>query len=139
MKKMCGIIALAILSIAVLGCIASAAAYEIYPEDPTISKNGNVWQFDTRTSVSDFSGNDVVASSIVATYFTQTGGVGSDPHIIVPKNIVLNDNKVELVFDPTDLPVLPADTVVLSTQITGTLTDGRTFIATGPGFTFPRH
>ncbi|MCJ7634235.1 hypothetical protein MUP77_17830 [Candidatus Bathyarchaeota archaeon] len=138
MKKICGIIALAILSIAVLVCIAPAAAYDIFPEDPTISANGNVWQFDTRTSVPDFSGNDVVATTIVATYFTQTGGSGSDPVVVVPKNIVLNDNKVQLVFDPEDLPVLPPDTIVLSTQITGTLTDGRTFIATGPGFAFGR-
>jgi hypothetical protein len=136
MKKIYGIVALALLLIAVLGCIASAAAYDIFPEEPKISANGNVWQFHTHTSVSDFSGNDVVASSIVATYFTQTGGVGSNPIIVVPKNIVLNNNKVELVFNAQDFPPLPPDTVVLSTQITGTLVDGRTFIATGPGFAF---
>ena len=138
MKKICGIVALAILSIAVLGCIASAAAYEIFPEDPTISANGNVWQFKTHTTVSDFSGNDVVATTIVATYFTSTEGGPSIPHDIPIMNIVLNDGKVMLVFDPIDLPVLPANTIVLSTQITGTLTDDRTFIATGPGFGFGR-
>ncbi len=136
MKKICALVVLAVLSIALLGLIASAAAYEIYPEDPAISANGNVWQFKTHTAVSDFSGNDVVASSIVATYFTQTGGTGSDSHTVVPKNIVLNDNKVMLVFDATDFPALPPDTVVLSTQITGTLANSDTFIATGPGFVF---
>jgi hypothetical protein len=136
MKKLCGIVALAVLLIALLGCIASAAAYNIFPEQPAISANGNVWQFKTHTAVSDFSGKDVVASSIVATYFTSTGGGPSVPNVVAPKNIVLNDNKVMLVFDAKDL-VIPADTIVLSTQITGTLaSNGETFIATGPGFTY---
>ena len=124
-----GITLLSIIALACFPSFANAEIYTYYPDGKT-SGNGNVWQFNTVDKFDEtkfFSGNDVVLTSIEATYWDSSGIY----HILVPKNIVLNDNKVQLVFNPQDLP-----NEAEGTSITGQLSNGETFQVTGPGFTY---
>jgi hypothetical protein len=128
MNKKLIISGITFLTIIVLACFpsfANAGTYNYYPYGK-VSGNGNVWQFNTidQYNGATFSGNDVVL--IEATYWDSSG-----IHILVPKNIVLNDNKVQLVFNPQDLP-----NGALGTSIIGQLSTGETFQVTGPGFTY---
>jgi hypothetical protein len=130
MKKIYPVAGLAVLLIA-LACfvsIAKAVIYDYYPAGKT-SGRGDVWQLktvDQYDPTKTFSGNDVIESSISATYW-----IDGNTYTLVPKNIVLNDNKVQLVFDPEDLPAR-AD----GSSITGSLTNGKTFQVTGPGWSW---
>lgn len=137
MKKICITTVLAILSIMALAYFASptkALVYTYYPK-PNVSSNGNNWSFKTvdQTSGVSFSGNKIIATSIVASYWNVdpiTGGL-IDQGSPTPKNLVINDNQVNLVFDGSNLPAH-----IQFVSITGELTDGTTFDATGPGWAF---
>jgi len=98
-----------------------------------VTPRGNVWQISTVSPLgtSIFSGRDVNPDTISATiwhYCQNTPEVLHD-HTITPKQVVLTDKLVILVFDKATLPKTAEYTV-----LTGTLNNGETFTATGPGF-----
>ncbi|MCX6653541.1 MAG: hypothetical protein NTY03_00310 [Candidatus Bathyarchaeota archaeon] len=93
--------------------------------------NGNIWYFytyDTLHSPSEwtFSPRDVVLSSIV-TYYKLNGVIT----YVKPLFVLLDPwhNIVWVFFNPKDIP----DTTLEKIWITGTLKNGDTFVASGPG------
>jgi len=117
------------LTIVALACIASVAAngdeYDYYVQ-LTCTPAGVTWTFSTDGS---FSGKEIVESSIVAEYWLEEGGYIFS---ITPRQIILTDKLVTLVFNPADLPVHA------SARVTGKLTDDETFLAFGGSFAFGR-
>ena len=93
----------------------------------------NVWQISTVSPVDGtmlFSGKEVDASTIVATiwhYCDNTPGLHDHP--VEPRQVVLTDKLIILVFDKATLPASAQYTVV-----TGALTNGDSFSAQGPSF-----
>jgi len=125
MKRTRIIAGLIVLSMIALASFASLAKADVVyvPSGIQVSGNGNTWQFDTQGV---FSGKEV--ESVKAVYW-----IGTTEHTVVQKNTVLNDNKVQLVFDSNDLI---QGITVDGTRIEGVLSNGDTFLVSGPGWAF---
>jgi hypothetical protein len=105
----------------------AAAQTEYYPT-LEIKLNGMIWYFKTYDDTSGaFNGMKIIKSSIVA-YYYDMDGLG--PYTIKPVAIVTTKNWVMLVFCPKSLPTFKVST----TGVTGDLTNGDNFIASGGGF-----
>jgi hypothetical protein len=113
------------LSIVAFAFIASVSATVYYPS-LTNALGGMIWYFRTN---GDFSGKDIVKSSIVAEYWVVDGGEAT--FTITPSKIVITEGLVMLFFNPRNLPD-HAD----GTRVSGTLVNEDSFIASGPGFVF---
>jgi len=120
---------LLIISIVTLASLSTALAEDYYPV-LNISKGGVVWQFDTKGL---FSGKDV--TSYLAEYWiVDESGVTTYYPMPTPMRTQFVNNHVKLTFDSATLPAYAN-----GTRVTGTLADGKTFLATGPGFIFGIH
>jgi hypothetical protein len=91
---------------------------------PIEANSPPMWYINT---VSLFSGKDVIKNSIIVSYEYE------GTHYIEPKAVILKEDQVWLVFNPTDFPA-EAD----STFATGNLINGDTFEATGPAMAWSR-
>ena len=112
--------------------IAHAQAYDIF-WGYSVTPKGNVWQISTVSPVGTtlFSGKDVDPSTVVATiYHTCANNPEMHSHTVTPKQVVLTNRLIILVFDRAALPKTAE-----YTQVTGTFTNGiDSFSANGPGF-----
>ena len=131
MKKLyalTGVLLIAVM-LSSIGFAAADLAYWPFLEIPEQTK-GIIWYFATDIDgdgVNEFSGRDVVKSSIVCDWWDNLGNLGTiDPVLILRTN-----NYVVFVFCPRDLPD-GAD----GTSVTGMLKNGDEFLASGPGFTY---
>ena len=116
-----------VLSAVIFASIGAAAAQPVHFADLEITSRGVVWHFNTQEAIEPFSGNDVVKNSVVATTWDEDGVETTvEPHLILTI-----EKSVILVFLPKGLPDGAA-----GTKVTGTLTNGDEFLATGPGFAF---
>ena len=108
---------------------AQAVTHDIvkYP----VSPKGNVWQLNTQTANPPFSGKDVNPDSVVATiWHTCQNNPELHPHTVKPKQVVLNDKFIILIFDRAELP-----SSAEYTKVTGSFqASSDTFSAQGPGF-----
>ena len=129
MKRRYILAATLVLLAMMLASIGLAIAQtEFYPalEVPTKLK-GMVWYFKTYDDVSgSFNGKDVIKSSIVAYAWDNDGNY----HYLQPVVILKTQNYVFLFFCPRNLPTVD----IAGTTVTGELTNGDSFIASGPGF-----
>lgn len=118
-----GIVALLIVAIAAVATVAATINLEL-----TYQSNSNkiVWRFNTN---GQFSGKEIVESSIVAVYWLEDG----IEHTVTPGQIITTNNHVALVFDSTGFPDHAS-----GARVTGQLINGNDFLATGPGFTWGR-
>jgi hypothetical protein len=110
--------------------VSATDVYNYYPEAKGLW-NGNIWYFSTINEYAIppalmFSPRDVVKSSITAYY--ELGGVKT---YVKPLLIILDPyhNIVWLFFNPKNIPDCTLDRIV----IIGTLKNGQTFCAAGPG------
>jgi hypothetical protein len=136
MKRKYMLVVLAILSIMALAYFASTAkadyTYEMYL---SCSKSGNVWQFTTTAySGASFSSQSINTATIVATYWVPDGTI----YTVKPREIYLKNGYVKLYFDQD---ILPSSTggVGGGAAVTGSLFDGSTFRASGPGWVWSNH
>ncbi len=90
--------------------------------------NTLLWIIDTSSASPQFSGKDV--SSITASYTYD----GTNYLPLSPKSVQLLQDTITLVFDLKDMPVDP-----IGSKVVGTLTNGLSFEATGPGWTYIHH
>jgi len=136
MKRMHFLPVLLILSIMALVSVVNAqTTYTYYPTLWIQFKPNNfaLWWFNTAGVGWSFSGKDV--DTTVAQYMIYIGDPNNpveEWHSIKPKNIHLKVdtvNTVTLVFESAVLPPYANGTMV-----SGTLTNGETFLAAGPGF-----
>jgi hypothetical protein len=114
-----------------LTLIGSAAAQiEFYPAIQVPPKlKGTVWYFKTYDDSSGaFDGRDVIRSSVVAYCYDNDGNY----YYLKPVLILKTQNYVFLFFCPKDLPTVD----IAGTTVEGKLTNGDTFYASGPGFTW---
>lgn len=141
MKKLYALAGVLLLTV-MLSSIGLAAAQE-YTWFPTLTipalgkATGLVWVINTR-DVTDFSGFDVKLRSIVCTV---TGAMDYHDYVVKPLLILPTKDYVIIVFLPRAFPQLPLDADGLmysATWVTGTLKNGETFLASGPGFTWNR-
>lgn len=128
MKSKHILIGLLVLSMVTFAYISTVLAADYYPIN-NISKGGAVWQFDTKGM---FSSKDI--TSIKAEYWkTIENGDGTTTTTYYDMTLLahsqLTNNQVKLTFDSAFLP-----DYANGTRVTGTLADGKTFLATGPGF-----
>jgi hypothetical protein len=137
MKKLCAIAAV-LLIVAMLASISVTAAeaqnYDMYLVIPEQHK-GRVWSMPMDTNfdgVPDFNSKDIVKDSIVGYWFDEITGLDG---YIYPTAVVTHVNSVEFHFNPNDLPAGGATL----TFVMGSLKNGDTFVATGPGFTYIHH
>jgi hypothetical protein len=134
MMKKCllvGLVVLLIITFASVGFVAAMDA-TFYPA-LTIAHKGRVWTVDTTDGAGGlmFSGKDVKVKSIIATYYLDTAP--EVPITIVPKDIDVCKNHITLTFAAKDLP---RSGTVLASNVQGTLKNGDTFLASGPGWTW---
>lgn len=114
------------LSLVVLTSFASFAAAETQIVGTIqVSGNGNTWQFDHQGVLL---GKEV--TSVKAIYW-----IGTTYYYPVAKNVVINNNKVGLVFETTDLV---QDQLVDGTRIE-VIADGETYWIAGPGWVYRFH
>lgn len=136
MKKLYALAGVLLLTVMLSSIGLAAAQEQIYPTLTIPEKTkGLVWVVNTR-DVTDFSGFDVKLRSIVCIV---TGAVDGVDYIVKPLLILPTMNYVIIVFLPRAFPQLPldADGLMYSfTWVTGTLKNGDTFLASGPGFTW---
>ena len=97
----------------------------------TSDRHGRIytWTVDT-TQIDLFSGLDAIPNSIVFIAY-----VDDTPYYIIPNGIVLTEDYIQLIFVKQNLPIKGAD----STRVEGSLIDGNTFFATGPGWGWGGH
>ena len=138
MKKLYALAGVLLLAVVLSSIGLAAAQYDLYPTLTIPDKTkGLVWIINTR-DVTDFSGFDVKLRSIECTV---TGAVDGIDYRVKPLLILPTMDYVIIVFLPRAFPQLPLDTTGLmysATWVTGTLKNGDTFIASGPGFTWNR-
>jgi hypothetical protein len=133
MPILAGLIILSVMSLALVATVA-ATSYTVVL-DITFNGNGakgiSDWHIDTTTDGwnGPFSGSNVVTSTIVATYYD----VKLVAHTVVPYSIVLAENSIDLYFTGKDLP-----SKATAANVVGSLTNGDTFFASGPGWTWNR-
>ncbi len=133
MKKLSlsvGLVTLTISMIALVGLAPLSQAAVIFTADPVVSNSGNNWSLKTIDlfTTSPFGGK-IDPNSIQAWCWDN-----ANPNVLVYptiKNLVINNNQINLVFDSSTLPQ-HVDNVAIS----GTLQNGDTFLASGPGWTW---
>jgi hypothetical protein len=136
MKKLYAIAALLLL-VAMLASIGVAAAeqnYDMYLVIPEQHK-GRVWSMPMDANfdgVPDFNSRDIVKNSVVGYWFDENTGLEG---YIYPTAVVTHANSVEFHFHQKDLPAGGAT----FTFVMGSLKNGDTFVAAGPGFTYIHH
>jgi len=130
MKSKCVLAGFLALTIVAFACVASVSAQYDYTPYLTSTPGGVIWTFKTN---GEFSGREIIKSSVVATYWIVNPDKSLSIYNPIPRQITLTDKLVTLVFDLADLPA-HAD----GNSVSGTLTDGKTFLASGPGFAFAR-
>ena len=128
MNKQKSITVLSVLLALVIACSTSIATAEI-PNygvgDITVTGQGVVWQVALDAEGFEYDEIDFVNAWIVT---------ATNPHgIITAKNTVINEDKVQLVFDRDMLPT--SDVEVLSSGLAIVLKNGDAWLFTGPGFT----
>ena len=128
MKKLQVLAGVFLLALMLVSIGVAAAEISQWPT-LDVAKGGKKWTIYTR-DVTDFSGRDVVKSSIVATWYGEDG----IEHVVVPNAISQNDNVVVLHFSQKDLPA-----AAVGTFVRGLLENGEEFEASGPGFTYGVH
>ena len=112
-----------------LTAVPMAAAYTYYPS-LVIKSNGQIWEFSTidLLGYEIFPSKDVDVSTIQAYYsFGPIGNVVEYP--INVKDVHLAGNKVSITFSKDFLP-----DAANTTRVVGSLYNGETFEASGPGF-----
>lgn len=122
-----------LLALSLMAVVSITAAQTTYYPTLWIQRKPNnaIWWFDTVGVGWSFSGKDV--NTIVAQYMIYT--VLNDPTspmiwtTIEPKIIHLKVDSVTLVFTSAILPPYAN-----GTNVSGTLANGETFLAAGPGF-----
>ena len=126
------IIALLVISMAF---VATAFAADLYPIDFDFKKGGKYPSITITTTneaspANDFSGFDVIASTLVLYYYLPT-----DPseHTLEPIKVVSAENYITLFFTKKDFP-RHADTV----RVEGTLQSAETFLSAGPSWAWGR-
>ena len=131
-RLIAGMLAVSMLILMSSTFIVHAQVYDIF-WGYAVTPKGNVWQISTVSPVGTtlFSGKDVDPSTVVATiYHTCQNNPEIHPHIIAPKQVVLTNKLIILVFDRATLPE-----TANYTRVTGTFTNGiDSFSANGPGF-----
>jgi hypothetical protein len=132
MKTTYVLAALLALSMVAFAFVAPVAAQEPIAFGPTLmtTRKGRIltWYFETSdTTHGSFSGLNIIPESIVATCWDSQGIV----YTVTPYayNIVLAENYVELYFYKQNLPK-----GAIGNKVTGSLTTGDTFLASGPGW-----
>jgi len=140
MKKLYALAGVLLVTV-MLSSIGLAAAQELlFPTltIPALGKaTGLVWVINTR-DVTDFSGFDVKLRSIVCIV---SGAVDGLDRVVKPLLILPTKDYVIIFFLPRAFPQLPLDEngyMYSATWVTGTLKNGETFLASGPGFTWNR-
>lgn len=136
MKKTRLIVGILTVSIVILMSgilqVHAATDYNIY-WGYIVSPKGNVWQISTLSplGMSLFSGKDVDPNTITATIWHYCSNIpGLHFHTLEPKQVVLTDKFIILVFDKATLPASAEYTVV-----EGMFTNEEdSFSAIGPGF-----
>jgi hypothetical protein len=115
-----------------LASVGLAAALTEYYPALEIKYNGMVWYFKTYDDTNGaFNGLKIIKSSIVAYCWDNDGNF----YYLHPAAIVKTKNWVMLIFCPKSLPKVE----IAGSTVTGELTNGDTFVASGPGFTWGRH
>ena len=145
MKRSCVLAGTLALIVMMFASVGFAAACHVPtppppPRDPIeyyptleIKQNGMIWYFQTMDDSSGaFNGMKVIKHTVEAYYFDADG---NGPYTLDPVAIVTTKNWVMLVFNPRSLPTGEAS----ASGVTGDLTNGDNFIASGPGFTWGRH
>ena len=120
--------ALLTLSMVALASIGSVAATDYFPTlmNNMKGKKNTIWYFETYDITNGpFSGLTVNAATIVATWWDDQGVI----YTVTPYEIVLAEDYVELYFYKKDLPKS-----AVGNSVTGLLTTGGTFLASGPGW-----
>ncbi len=128
MKRKLMMLIIMLMVAAMLASFSSALAYD-YTLGPVIASNqdGTWIQFDT---MKFFDGKLVDPTSVHVTYYTQvTGGPLEGPFNLQYARVSTADSQVKIFFN---LDVLPSNVIYL--DVTGTLSDGKTFFARGPGW-----
>jgi hypothetical protein len=120
------------LSMVAFAFVAPVAAQEPIAFGPTIinstqkGKMKFIWHFDTYdTTNGPFSGLDIIPGSIVATCWDSKGTV----YTVTSYDIVFEANYVELYIKNQDLPKN-----AVGNSVAGSLANGDTFLASGPGW-----
>jgi hypothetical protein len=129
MKRIHVFAVLLTLSVFALAFVSTASATAFGPYLET-SRQGKIitWHFDTYdTTNGAFSGLTVDGKTIVAKWWDAQ----STLHIVFPYEIVLTETYVELHFYKQNLPKS-----AVGNSVTGGLTTGDTFLASGPGWSF---
>jgi hypothetical protein len=130
-RVLAGLLALSVIA---LGAVSFAGAqlanYYPGPVNYTITKWIVIWYFKTVDPYAgSFDGRTVIRSTVTA-YAVDANGIYQP---VTPLCILTTKDYVILIFLPSALPAHNTDG---SSAVTGTLTSGETFDATGPGWTF---
>jgi hypothetical protein len=132
MKNKLALALLVLIAVALLSSLSSVFAADYYPVLTTSNQDGSWIQFDTMKM---FSGKLVDESSVQVTYYVKIDDQPvTGPYSLPYARISLADSQVKIFFDIASLP-LNVDHLAVS----GTLDDGQTFYATGPGWTYIHH
>jgi len=105
------------------------------PNDPNGNPNGPntlLWIVYTSEGTTPFSGKDV--ATINAWYYTDYSGENPNWQQLAINQIHFKPDTITIVFSFNDVP---AD--ALGSYVEGTLANGETFIAYGPGWTYIHH
>jgi hypothetical protein len=130
MKTKLTIVTIAIIALSIFASLSSALAAD-YSVILNVSNQDGTWvQFDTMKL---FSGKLVDTNSVVFNYWTQATPSSplEGPFLLAYSRVSLADSQVKIFFN---IATLPAN--IVKTTVTGTLEDGSTFVATGPGWAF---
>lgn len=125
------VLALIAASLIAVALISTVAATELtaYMGKPT--KQGNEFTFTVYTQVfsQKFNGHDVDPASLVLTAYSTNGKViVSSPNL---NHVFPYDDKIVFVMESSEVPIHAT-----AATITGSLTSGETFMATGLGWTW---
>jgi hypothetical protein len=139
MKKLYALAGVLLIAV-MLSSIGLAAAQDLFPTLTIPEKTkGLVWVINTR-DVTDFSGFDVRLRSIVCTV---QGAVDGELYVVKPLFILPTKDYVIIFFLPRAFPQLSVHPVTgytySTTFVEGTLKDGESFLASGPGYTYRPH
>ena len=130
MNKQKSITVLSVLLALIIACMTPLAmAAEVFYADGEIQVTGHgvVWQVDINAEGIAY--DDI--EDVVAFFVTEETGIFGE--IIEPKNLVINEDKVQLVFDRDVLPA--SDVEVLSSGLAIVLKNEDVWLFAGPGFT----
>lgn len=134
MKKTIMITALLVASVIAIASFASTAIAVDNKFVPLatiqVSGNGNTWQVNI---------GDLTDITDIEAVYWYSDGLGDFPEIdLLPDNVVINNNKIQLVFSTSTLGAIPASTTN-GTRITFNSPDAPELITvSGPGFAWGR-